>query len=104
MVKFCKNADCPPSESLLEFQAGTLSQADRARIRRHLPVCEFCAAEVDLYKYFPIPPFDANGAAEPAAMPKHLMELAEALLTKIKDDELLDKLMGQEGGLSYARH
>ena len=66
---------------LLAFQNGEIELRDGAAIRRHLCVCEFCAAEVEFYSHYP----PAEETAEAEEIPPPLYELAEALLSK-KDD------------------
>lgn len=95
MVKFCKNEDCPTSEDLLAFQIGDLPLSEGAVIRRHLAVCEFCAAEVDFYESYP-PAGDHSEAVEADSMPTPLMELAEALLIKKSDDAFFDSLLEKD--------
>ena len=98
MAKFCKNEDCPTSEDLLAFQLGDMPVSDGAAIRKHLAICEFCAAEVEFYENFPPQqPDEAEERVEADTMPRPLYELAEALLTKKADDDFFDKLL-EEGG------
>ena len=89
MEKFCKNEDCPASDELLAFQTGDMELVDGREIRRHLKTCEFCSAEVAFYSHYP----PAEERVEPGKMPKPLFELAEALLSKKKDDSFFDRLM-----------
>lgn len=97
MTKFCKNEDCPPSEELLAFQTGDMSVSDGAWIRKHLAICEFCAAEVEFYENYP----QAEEKVEPAEMPRPLFELAEALLNKKTDDAFFDKLLEEDEDSSF---
>ncbi len=92
MEKFCKNEDCPASEDLLAFQIGDMPLNEGREIRQHIRVCEFCAAEVDFYSHFP----PAEESVEPSKMPKPLFELAEALLSKKKDDAFFERLMEED--------
>lgn len=94
MAKFCKNEDCPASEDLLAFQNGEVELEEGAEIRRHLAVCEFCAAEVEFYESYPEPGDDETIEAD--SMPTPLYELAEALLIKKRDDDFFDRLMDEE--------
>ena len=55
----------------------------------HLSICEFCAAEVDLYSRFP----PAPEAVEPATIPQPLFDLADALLHKKRDMTPLYRLV-----------
>ena len=82
MASFCKNEDCPPSQLLLAFQNGEIEVKDGSAIRRHLCVCEFCAAEVEFYSHYPQA---EEEAVEPDKIPPPLYELAEALLGKKED-------------------
>lgn len=92
MAKFCKNEDCPTSEDLLAFQLGDISLSDGAEIRKHLSVCEFCAAEVEFYENYPQAD-DHEDSSRVDAMPEPLYELADALLRKKRDDDFFDRLM-----------
>lgn len=89
MSDFCKNEDCPPSEVLLAFQNGEIEVKDGTAIRRHLCVCEFCAAEVEFYSHYP----QAEETVEPQDIPPPLFELADALLNKRDDVTPLYKLI-----------
>ncbi len=79
MATFCKNEDCPTSQELLAFQLGDIPVADSRAIRNHLPICEFCAAEVEFYERYP-PREEFPEFSESPAMPAPLQELAEALI------------------------
>ena len=92
MANFCKNEDCPTSQVLLAFQNGDIEVKDSADIRRHLAGCEFCAAEVEFYSYYP--PADEPVKAE--KIPQPLYELAEALLQNRPDNSVLYHLMEDE--------
>jgi hypothetical protein len=76
MSSFCKNEDCPPSERLLAFQAKEIDPVEEEAIAAHLIICDFCAAEVDLYMTFP----PIAEKVEPTKIPLPLFELATALL------------------------
>lgn len=102
MAKFCKNEDCPTSEDLLAFQNGEVLLGDGAEIRRHLASCEFCSAEVEFYESYPQADDNDDGLTIDA-MPRPLYELAEALLTKKRDDAFFDKLMEDEDLFSRSR-
>lgn len=97
MSNFCKNEDCPASEELLAFQVGDMSVSDGSGIRRHLAVCEFCAAEVEFYTNYP----QAEERVELAQMPQPLFELAEALFNKKRDDSFFDKLLAEDEESSF---
>lgn len=94
MANFCKNEDCPASADLLAFQTGDMSVDDGAGIRKHLTVCEFCAAEVAFYSHYPQAE-EGPETIEAAQMPQPLFELAEALLSKNQDDSFFDRLMDE---------
>lgn len=89
MANFCKNEDCPPSEELLAFQTGDLPVSESAPVRKHLKVCEFCAAEVEFYEHYPP---QAVEKAEDTAIPSPLFQLAEALLNKKKGSSSMERL------------
>lgn len=94
MAKFCKNEDCPTSEDLLAFQLGDIPVSEGTAIRKHLASCEFCAAEVEFYESYP--PAAENEPTQPDVMPRPLYELAEALLTKKRDDAFFDRLLDDD--------
>ncbi|MEP7148188.1 MAG: hypothetical protein ABI857_04835 [Acidobacteriota bacterium] len=85
MESFCKTEDCPASEKLVAFGDSAI---DSAELRRHLSVCEFCAAELEFYREYP--PSHEN--VEPAKIPGPLFELADALLQRNRDLTELNKL------------
>lgn len=93
MDNFRKNEDCPASNDLLAFQTGDMETKDGREIRGHLKSCEFCAAEVEFYSHYP----PTEEKVEPENMPKPLFELAEALLSKHRDDSFFDRLMEEDG-------
>lgn len=99
MSNFCKNEDCPASEDLLAFQTGDMPVSEGAGIRRHLAICEFCAAEVEFYTNYP----QAEEKVEPTEMPQPLFELAEALLNKKKDDAFFDRLLAEDEDASFTK-
>jgi hypothetical protein len=92
MSSFCKNENCPPSETLLAFQLGEIEVKDGAAIRRHLCVCEFCAAEVEFYGHYPQGD-EEPGPVEAGEIPQPLLELAEALLANKSDVTPLYRLI-----------
>ena len=92
MANFCKNEDCPSSQDLLAFQNGDIDLADGAHIRRHLAVCEFCAAEVEFYSHYP----PVEESVKPDRIPQPLYELAEALLHDRQDVSKLDRLIRED--------
>jgi hypothetical protein len=79
-TNFCKREVCPSSAELLEFIDGDLTHKRREAIDDHLPVCEFCSAEIDLYSHFPLE--DNSEPVEATSIPAPLAQLAEALLKK----------------------
>lgn len=92
MGSFGKNEDCPPSQELLLFLNGELSADDRGSVRAHIAECEFCAAEIDFYMFYPPEP-QADIPAEP--VPTALYELASAILTAgHADPGTLEALLG----------
>ncbi len=102
MAKFCKSEDCPTSEDLLAFQIGDTPLGEGAGIRKHLVVCEFCSAEVEFYESYPQAD-DREESIAADAMPRPLYELAEALLTKKRDDDFFDRLLEDEDLFSKTR-
>ena len=96
MITFCKNSVCPSSPKLLEFQNGETAEKESRMIRRHLTVCEFCAAEVEFYSHYP----QADEKVERTEIPLPLYELAQALLSNgHKDFSLLNKLLNEPEGV-----
>ncbi len=82
MISFCKNAKCPSSEVLLEFQSGSILGTEKAKILRHLADCEFCASEIDFYAHHP----QTDEPIATVEIPLPLYELAEALLGNKNND------------------
>ena len=81
MESFCKKEECPTSDELAALiDREARSYADD--LERHLSVCEFCSAEVDLYRHHP-PVVEEVVDVE---MPRPLFELAEAILHDGKTD------------------
>jgi len=100
MINFCKNASCPSSQELLDFQTGESSSKESASIRRHLTKCDFCTAEVEFYAHYP----QCDDCIEIGEIPKPLYELAEALLSnKHKDFSLLNKLLVESENLTLEK-
>src|SRR4051812_16375145 len=92
MINFCKNANCPSSQSLLAFQKGETIDRESEPVRKHLSECEFCAAEVEFYAHYA----QAEVTCVEAEIPVSLYELAEALLSsKQKNFSLLNKLLNE---------
>ncbi len=94
MITFCKSANCPTSQDLLAFQNNADdSGGEASEIRRHLAVCEFCAAEVEFYAHYP----QAEEKVGKVEIPLPLKELAQALLdNKHKDFLSLNNLLGEK--------
>ena len=86
---FCKNEDCPASDRLLAFQNGSLQSSARAEISDHLRECEFCEAEVEIYKLYP----PVEETITVGKMPEPLFELANALLRNERDLSPLYRLV-----------
>jgi hypothetical protein len=100
MINFRKNENCPSSYNLLAFQNGDFMNKGGDAIRTHLGTCEFCAAEVEFYAHYP----QAEEKVEAAEIPVPLFELAEALLrNKHKDFSMLDRLLGENEGLTLEK-
>ncbi len=91
MSQFGKNEDCPSSQKLLAFQNGDLSIDECRPIGRHLSACDFCAAEAEFYERYPL--IDEAPPAEHPEMPEPLFELAEALLSRKRENIPLEKLI-----------
>ena len=45
---FRKSVVCPPSTVLLGYAHSDLERVDRSLVRRHLRMCDFCSAELQL--------------------------------------------------------
>lgn len=100
MINFCKNANCPSSHELLNFQIGEKSAAEQRKIRAHLTECEFCAAELEFYTHYP----QEDEKVETAEIPKPLYELAKALLGNRRNDfSLLNKMLGENERLMFEK-
>ena len=98
MSNFRKKEACPASDRLLLFQIGAVSAAaEENAIRRHLGICEFCAAEVAFYADYP--PVDESVEVE--RIPAALFELASALL---KNDSSSSRLSREMEKLSDEFH
>jgi hypothetical protein len=92
MITFGKSAVCPASEKLLTFQNGEATEKEAQSVRRHLAVCEFCAAEVEFYAHYP----QSEEKIERTEIPLPLYELAHALLSnQHKDFASLNKLLSE---------
>ena len=74
---FCKTARCPSSESLLRYRAHSLAIVQRLTVERHLRVCDFCNAEIELLKRHRV---EAE-PVEKVEMPWQLQKLAASLFS-----------------------
>ncbi|HEX8287362.1 MAG TPA: hypothetical protein VF556_05170 [Pyrinomonadaceae bacterium] len=100
MKNFCKNANCPSSQDLLKFQTSEISQKEKDGIEGHLTNCEFCAAEVEFYKHYPL----SEEKIEAVEIPKPLYDLAKVLLGNRRNDFfLLNKLLGENESLTLEK-
>jgi hypothetical protein len=100
MVDFRKDATCPASQSLLDFQKHELSNEESDTIRNHLTACEFCAAEVEFYARFP----QSEVVCAETKIPAPLYQLAEALLSnKQKKFTLFKKLISENESLALKK-
>ena len=89
MGSFCKKEDCPTSEELLTLHHEGDKKFDAVRLRDHLSTCDFCAAELNFYRWCePVDEF-----VEAGQMPPALYELAEAILCRESDPTPLYKLI-----------
>ena len=73
---FCKTAECPTSEALLDYSRALMPPMIPIFIKDHLACCEFCGAEVLLLARYRGEPEDYSFAE----MPEHLRRLARDLL------------------------
>ena len=78
MSSFRKEKDCPSSFDLVEVLNGTVDGEQGLKIAAHLASCDFCAAELEFYQYFPP---DVEKVSD-VPMPDALKELAEALMAR----------------------
>jgi hypothetical protein len=79
MTNFAKTLTCPTSYDLAEYSAGELDTFWQSIIKRHFASCDFCAAEAELYRRFPLTKY----RPEPAPpIPEPLYQLAESILVK----------------------
>jgi hypothetical protein len=99
MTSFRKSSLCPSSHELLAYLNGKSSEKDDQKVKRHISVCEFCAAELGFYARFPQP--EENFSDETFSdIPRPLYELAEAILSKkYLDYSFLNKLLGENEGV-----
>ena len=75
---FCKRADCPASDTLLDYCRSSLAARDTDYIESHLASCDFCGAELQLLGCYRDEPEDYAFVE----MPLHLRRLAKDLLQR----------------------
>ena len=91
MAAFSKRLECPTSEQLLAFHLGQCGGDRHSEIDAHVCSCDFCGAELELYRHFPSAQDDAVQRED---IPLHLYELAESLLkNRASGAEALRKLI-----------
>jgi hypothetical protein len=94
MVAFCKYENCPTSESLLEFQRSSAGgRAGDQAIRKHIANCDFCAAEVEFYSFFP----QSDEKVHISKIPPPVFDVAVALLKRHKGNRSLEELAARNG-------
>ena len=91
MGSFGKKEDCPTSEEILALRNKDGRNSGSSELRQHLLMCEFCAAELDFYRW--CSPVDE--VVEAGLMPRPLYELADAILRRGSDPTPLYKLIDQ---------
>ena len=74
--QFKKERHCPSSQDLASYHQRHLASSQDSHITAHLPTCDFCAAELQLFSKFP----SVGQPSECPPMPAALRALAEALL------------------------
>ncbi len=77
MAGFNKSLNCPTSDQLLAFHTGNCTEEQRREVAVHINGCDFCGAEVDLYRHVPATLEEQEFAEK---IPSHLYQLADALL------------------------
>lgn len=78
MATFKKTRECPSSWDLYDLSLYAARRRQDREMLAHVGRCDFCAAELNLYREFP--PCDADEAPAPA-IPSALRELADSVLT-----------------------
>ena len=73
---FCKTAECPTSEALLDYSRSLMPPMFPIFIEEHLASCDFCGGELQLLARYRVEP-EVRSVPE---MPEHLRRLAEDLL------------------------
>jgi anti-sigma factor ChrR (cupin superfamily) len=86
---FCKTARCPSSETLLRYRRRRLSIVEQMTIEKHLHVCDFCGAEIQLLNRHRLEAEEA----EIVEMPSHLQKLAASLFSKTRELTRMGDLM-----------
>ena len=74
---FCKTADCPTSQALLDYSRSLMPPMIPIFIKEHLASCDFCGAELQLLARYRGEPEEYSFAE----MPEHLRRLAQDLLS-----------------------
>jgi hypothetical protein len=95
--KFCKTARCPSSEMLLRYRRHVLAIPDRIIIRRHLPDCDFCSAELELLKRH----HHEIEESRSVEMPSQFRRLAESLFVKSSTLSRISNVVVYTGPLSH---
>lgn len=49
---FCKQRNCPSTETVLLYLASALPAEEQEDVARHLAACDFCGAEIQLLAHF----------------------------------------------------
>lgn len=49
---FCKQRNCPSTETVLLYLASALPAEEQEDVARHLETCDFCGAEIQLLAHF----------------------------------------------------
>jgi hypothetical protein len=83
----------------LEYQRGSLEIERRPAVLSHLEDCEFCAAEVEFYSFYP----QRDENVVPAVIPEPLFDLAEALLKTHRGQASLENLIARNAERSRRR-
>ena len=91
MESFCKQEECPTSEDLAAVNDRD-ARLFVSELEEHVAECDFCSAEVDLYRHHP----PINEEVPAGEMPRPLRELAEALMRKKADLSPLYRLIDQK--------
>lgn len=99
---FRKGVNCPSSNQILTFLANGLGDGQMSAVKVHLTLCDFCSAEAEFYKRFPDLREDEPGDTE---IPRHLYQLAKALLSTQRDEmQDLDTLVMGGPDQGHRRH